>query len=171
MFIQWGTFIPDSRVLDNNLPYEARAEFCQILRSFFEQWSFKKKCFWDLLTFISVNIWYIYLAYIVLFQIVFISYDPDKWKAGSFHVVIFQKWEIHYGISNMYPMCYNFSDAVNYSFMVDAKVMATILSAKFNVFKNVEMNPTLLYCHNWKSRRKSVSKTFLLPYLSKVNYG
>jgi hypothetical protein len=40
--------------------------------------------------------------------------------------------------------------------MVDAKVMATILSAKFNVFKNVEMNPTLLYCHNWKSRRKSI---------------
>ena len=71
----------------------------------------------------------------------------------------------------MYPMCYNFSDAVNYSFMVDAKVMATILSAKFNVFKNVEMNPTLLYCHNWKSRRKSVSKTFQLPYLSKVKYG
>ena len=66
----------------------------------------------------------------------------------------------------MYPMCYNFSDAVNYSFMVDAKVMATILSAKFNVFKNVEMNPTLLYCRNWKSRRKSVSKTCFSASLS-----
>ena len=65
----------------------------------------------------------------------------------------------------MYPMCYNFSDAVNYSFMVDAKVMATILSAKFNVFKNVEMNPTLLYCRNWKSRRKSVSKTCFFSFL------
>ena len=27
------------------------AEFCIIFRSFFRQWSFKKKCFWDLLTF------------------------------------------------------------------------------------------------------------------------
>ena len=27
------------------------AEFCQIFRSFFGQWSFKKKCFWDLQTF------------------------------------------------------------------------------------------------------------------------
>ena len=33
------------------MKYEARAEFCQIFRSFFGQWSFKKKCFWDLLTF------------------------------------------------------------------------------------------------------------------------
>ena len=31
--------------------YEARAEFCQIFRSFFGQWRFKKKCFWDVLTF------------------------------------------------------------------------------------------------------------------------
>ena len=30
---------------------EARAEFCQIFRLFFGQWSFKKKCFWDLQTF------------------------------------------------------------------------------------------------------------------------
>ena len=30
-----------------------RAEFCQIIRSFFGQWSFKKNCFWDLLTFSS----------------------------------------------------------------------------------------------------------------------
>ena len=29
---------------------ESRAEFCLIFRSFFGQWSFKKKCFWDLLT-------------------------------------------------------------------------------------------------------------------------
>ena len=28
-----------------------RVEFCQIFRPFFAQWSFKKKCFWDLLTF------------------------------------------------------------------------------------------------------------------------
>ena len=32
------------------LPYLHRAEFCQILISF-GQWSFKKNCFWDLLTF------------------------------------------------------------------------------------------------------------------------
>ena len=37
------------------LPYEARAEFCQIFRSFGGQWSFKKKCFWDLLTFKNVR--------------------------------------------------------------------------------------------------------------------
>ena len=29
----------------------SRAEFCLIFSSFFGQWSFKKKCFWDLLTF------------------------------------------------------------------------------------------------------------------------
>ena len=28
-----------------------RAEFCLIFHLFFEQWSFKKNCFWDLLTF------------------------------------------------------------------------------------------------------------------------
>ena len=32
------------------ISYEARAEFCQIFRSF-GQWSFEKKCFWYLLTF------------------------------------------------------------------------------------------------------------------------
>jgi len=48
-------------------------------------------------------------------------------------------------------------DAVNYSFMEDAKAMATISSVKFNVFKNVEMNPTLPFCPKWKSRRKSIS--------------
>ena len=32
-------------ILDKFLPYEARAEFCQIFCSFFGQ------CFWDLLTF------------------------------------------------------------------------------------------------------------------------
>ena len=51
----------------------------------------------------------------------------------------------------------NCRDAVNYSFMEDAKAMATISSVKFNVFKNVEMNPTLPFCPKWKSRRKSVS--------------
>jgi hypothetical protein len=30
---------------------DSRAEFCLIFRSFFGEWSFKKKCFWDLLTF------------------------------------------------------------------------------------------------------------------------
>ena len=41
-----------NEILDKILPYyEARAEFCQIFRSFFGQWSFTKKCFWDLLTF------------------------------------------------------------------------------------------------------------------------
>ena len=38
-------------MFDSILPYEARAEFSQIFRSFFGQWSFKKKFFWDLLTF------------------------------------------------------------------------------------------------------------------------
>ena len=38
-------------ILDKILPYEARAEFWPKFRSFFGQWSFKKKCFWDLLTF------------------------------------------------------------------------------------------------------------------------
>ena len=94
----------------------------------------------------------------------FYSYDPDKWRWD--HFMSCSKSEKYTMVSNMYPMCYNFSDAVNYSFMVDAKVMATILSAKFNVFKNVEMNPTLLYCHNWKSRRKSVSKTCFAASLS-----
>ena len=35
--------------------YEARAELCQIFRSFFGQWSFKWKRFWDLLTFNGVK--------------------------------------------------------------------------------------------------------------------
>ena len=30
---------------------DSRAEFCLIFRLFFGQWSFEKKCFWDLLTF------------------------------------------------------------------------------------------------------------------------
>ena len=38
-------------ILGKILPYEARAEFCLISCSFFGQWSLKKKCFWDLLTF------------------------------------------------------------------------------------------------------------------------
>ena len=37
-----------SEILDKS---EARAEFCLLFRSFFGQASFKKKCFWDLLTF------------------------------------------------------------------------------------------------------------------------
>ena len=34
---------------------EARAEICQKSRSLFGQWSFKKNCFWDLLTFNKWN--------------------------------------------------------------------------------------------------------------------
>ena len=40
-----------NEIFDKSLHYEVRAEFCQIFRSFFGQWCFKKKCFWDLLTF------------------------------------------------------------------------------------------------------------------------
>ena len=36
--------------------WEAWAEFCQIFHSCFVQWSFKKKCFWDLLTF-TIALW------------------------------------------------------------------------------------------------------------------
>ena len=39
---------------------EARAEFCQIFRSFFGQWSFKKKCLRDLLTFNWFNQAYLF---------------------------------------------------------------------------------------------------------------
>ena len=39
--------IHDTKILS----YETRAEFCQLFRSFFRQWSFKTYCFWDLLTF------------------------------------------------------------------------------------------------------------------------
>ena len=35
----------------DKMPYETRAEFCQIFRSFVARSSFKKNCFWDLLTF------------------------------------------------------------------------------------------------------------------------
>ena len=40
-----------NKILDTILPYEANAEFCQIFRSFFGQWSYKKIVFVDLLTF------------------------------------------------------------------------------------------------------------------------
>ena len=40
-----------NEILDKILPHEASAEFFLIFRSLFVQWSFKKKCFWDLLTF------------------------------------------------------------------------------------------------------------------------
>ena len=40
-----------NEISDKILPYEARAEYCLIFHSFFGQWSFKKKCFLDLLTF------------------------------------------------------------------------------------------------------------------------
>ena len=40
-----------NKIFDKILPYEDRAEFCLIFRLFFGQWSFKKNCFWDLLTF------------------------------------------------------------------------------------------------------------------------
>ena len=35
---------------------EARTEFCLIFHSFFGQWSFKKKYFWDLLTFTNYSV-------------------------------------------------------------------------------------------------------------------
>ena len=38
-------------ILDKILPYEDKAECCQIFRLSFGQWSYKKKCFCDLLTF------------------------------------------------------------------------------------------------------------------------
>ena len=40
-----------NETLDKILPYEARAEFCQVFRPFFGQWTFKKNCFCDLMTF------------------------------------------------------------------------------------------------------------------------
>ena len=40
-------------IFDKILPKLHRAEFCLIFCSFFGQWCFKKKCFWDLLTFIN----------------------------------------------------------------------------------------------------------------------
>ena len=40
-----------SKNLTKFYPSFIGAEFCLIVRSFFGQWSFKKKCFWDLLTF------------------------------------------------------------------------------------------------------------------------
>ena len=48
----WNSIAQKTKtILDKILPDGARAEFGQIFRSFFGQWSFKKKCFWDLLTF------------------------------------------------------------------------------------------------------------------------
>ena len=41
-----------SEIFDNILPQLRRAEFFQIFHSFLGQWSFNKKFFWDLLTFI-----------------------------------------------------------------------------------------------------------------------
>ena len=50
--LSWNSIAQKTNeILEKILPYEARAEFSQILRSFFGQLSFKKKCFWDLLTF------------------------------------------------------------------------------------------------------------------------
>ena len=40
-----------NKILDKILLYEAMAEFSQIFCLFFGQWSFKKKYFWDSLTF------------------------------------------------------------------------------------------------------------------------
>ena len=48
-----------NNILDKILPYEAREEsfsYTYVLCSFFGQWSFKKKCFWDLLTFSLHNL-------------------------------------------------------------------------------------------------------------------
>ena len=54
---------------------EARAEICQKFRSLFEQWSFKKNCFWDLLTFIIIILillfWYYFLNYNEVVRILF----------------------------------------------------------------------------------------------------
>ena len=42
----WNSIVQKpNEILDKILPYEARAEFCQIFRSFFGQWSFKKNAF------------------------------------------------------------------------------------------------------------------------------
>ena len=63
-----------NNILDKILPYEAREEsfsYTYVLCSFFGQWSFKKKCFWDLLTFSLHNLncfckyIMIYIIYIV----------------------------------------------------------------------------------------------------------
>ena len=42
-------------ILEKILPYEARAELFQISCPFFGQWSFKKKCFSNLLTFSKIH--------------------------------------------------------------------------------------------------------------------
>ena len=47
-----------NEILDKYYPsfiYLHSAEFCLIFRSFFGVWSFKKKCFWDLLTFTGTH--------------------------------------------------------------------------------------------------------------------
>ena len=44
----------NERNIWQNYALAARAEFCQIFRSFFGHWSIKKKCFWGLLTFNTV---------------------------------------------------------------------------------------------------------------------
>ena len=51
----WNSIAPKTnRILDKILAYKATAEFCQIFCLFFGQWSFKKKCFWILLSFSKV---------------------------------------------------------------------------------------------------------------------
>ena len=85
-------------ILDKILPYEARAEFCQIFRSFFGQWSFKKNCFWDLLTFNSL-----------------ISLRHSQYSKDSLPPVVWQSQENLYGpdpkakypVASMPPMWKN----------------------------------------------------------------
>ena len=59
-----GEFCPTNKILDKILPYEARGEFCQIFLSFFRQWSFKKKCFWILLTFNAVSLLFYHWSHV-----------------------------------------------------------------------------------------------------------
>ena len=46
---------------------EDKAEICQIFRSFFGQRSFKKKCFWDLLTFSKISQIFDVVAHMIIF--------------------------------------------------------------------------------------------------------
>ena len=48
----WNSIAQNTNeIFEKILQYEANAEFCQIFQSFFGQRNFKKKYFWDLLTF------------------------------------------------------------------------------------------------------------------------
>ena len=68
----------------NMLSY--RAEFCLIFRSYFGQWSFKKKCFWDLLTFITGIDFLIWLI-IDWWKSCLSKWDPISCHVGKLYVV------------------------------------------------------------------------------------